>query len=629
MIQIKKTILTLVALLALTTGAWAQTEVSTFTGLQTALTDGNDVKLTANIQFTSSITISGTKKITIDGNGKTLSGPSTRAFSIYSGNTLVINNATLDNFDLNKGGGAILNSGTLVLDGCTVSNNHTDGNGQGGGAIENQGTLYASNTTFSGNYSSEIGGAINNYGGNLYLSGCTFTNNYTTSSNANYGGAIGNNSNNTFVLVNCTFSGNKYGGSNGTAGDLGFFSSPGTYTIAGCTGIAMDGATLTTYQYGTATLDYSDLSAISFTYDQSDTPIAVASTVTVDWNKTSKTGTFTQPAGNVTVSVEYFPQAALTAVPTAINDVPATTDGDIVKAGTVANIGSTETAQGTVMYYVSTTALDDDALLDLAADAWKADVPTAKSLAQGQAYVYYYVRGKDSDNDEENFSDGDILAANALNVTIAAEPTYAVSLNKTDLAEGEPALWKAKSTNVAEVNLGEANLKGVKKSETVTVTYTGTKKVIGVKAEKKSAADPTVTLTPGEIGDLTSGGSSSKAINGITIAVSGDAHFNTAGLMQVSANDPETGEPISGAGTFTFTSSVGKIKRIDINHNSGRWWGSGAGWPDSYNVSGDNNTFTWSGTPAASVTLNGSCNDEENCHLYSVSSFVFTLEPTN
>ena len=129
------------------------------------------------------------------------------------------------------------------------------------------------------------------------------------------------------------------------------------------------------------------------------------------------------PAGNVTVSVEYFPQAALTAAPTAINDVPATTDGAIVKAGTVANIGSTETAQGTVMYYVSPTALDDAALLALAADQWTADVPTAEKLAKGEAYVYYYVRGNDSDTDEENFSDGDILAANALTVTIAAEPT--------------------------------------------------------------------------------------------------------------------------------------------------------------------------------------------------------------
>ncbi|UKK51467.1 hypothetical protein L6472_02425 [Prevotella sp. E13-17] len=203
----------------------------------------------------------------------------------------------------------------------------------------------------------------------------------------------------------------------------------------------------------------------------------------VAWNKAKKTGTFTMPGGNVTLEPEYYPQAALTAAPTAINDVPATTDGAIVKAGTVANIGETETAQGTVMYYVSQTALDDDALLALAADAWTADVPTAKSLAQGQAYIYYYVRGNDSDTDEENFSDGDILAANALTVTIAAEPTYTVTF-----AEGtDPNEWTA-SPNA-----------DVKKGETVTVTYSGTRRVMGVKAEKKASESLIVNPVVGQI----------------------------------------------------------------------------------------------------------------------------------
>ena len=210
------------------------------------------------------------------------------------------------------------------------------------------------------------------------------------------------------------------------------------------------------------------------------TVLAPEPTVEVAWTAASKTGTFTMPGGNVELEPEYYPQAALTAQPTAINDVPATTDGAIVKAGTVANIGSTTTAQGTVMYYVSTTALDDAALLALAADAWTADVPTAESLAQGQAYVYYYVRGNDSDTDEENFSDGDIKAANALTVTIAAAPTYAVTF-ADDLAE--PTLWTA-SPNT-----------GVTKGQTVTVTYSGTKKVLGVKAEKKAPTTYPVALS--------------------------------------------------------------------------------------------------------------------------------------
>ena len=213
---------------------------------------------------------------------------------------------------------------------------------------------------------------------------------------------------------------------------------------------------------------------IDVTVGEADAP---ASGPEVAWDKTTKTGTFTMPGGNVTLEPEYYPQAVLTTQPTAINDVPATTDGAIVEAGTVANIGETTTAQGTVMYYVSPTALDDAALLALAADQWTADVPTAADLAQGQAYIYYYVRGNDSDNDEENFSDGDILAANALTVTIAAEPTYAVTF--ADGVNPEPP---------AEPEWTASPATDVKKGTEVTVTYTGTKKVIGVKAEKSDGS---------------------------------------------------------------------------------------------------------------------------------------------
>lgn len=336
----------------------------------------------------------------------------------------------------------------------------------------------------------------------------------------------------------------------------------------------------------------------------------------VAWDKAENSGTFKMPGGNVTLEPEYYPQAALAAQPTAINDVPATTDGAIVEAGTVANIGETTTAQGTVMYYVSPTELDDAALLALAADQWTADVPTAADLAQGQAYVYYYVRGNDSDTDDENFSDGDILSANALTVTIAAEPTYAVTF-----ADGTEESDKWTASPAADV----------KKGQTVTVTYTGTKKVIGVKAEKKAkaAAETTVTLTPGEIGNLPFG--QQKTIGDITIALSGNAYFHATAMMDVTGDagpEPDP-EQVYAVGSFTFTSSVGKIKRIDINHGDGKWLGAGDGWPGSYEVYDDNSTFTWSGTPAASVTLNGSHKGFDYCYLNNITSFVFTIEPTN
>ena len=242
------------------------TEVTTFSELQAALSAGKDVKLMNDIECTAEINITGNGALTIDGNGKTLSTTSEiRAFKVGSSAIVAFKNLTLTGF-VSGGGPAINNSGTIVLDGCTISNCHVN-NSNGGGAIENKGKLYAINTTFSSNYSGEIGGAINNYNGSLYMSGCTFTNNYTTRSDAYYGGAIGINGGSDVRLINCAFSGNKYGTTTGPS-DIGVHSKPFHYTIAGCTGatIGSDYSDITTNTTGTATLDYSDLSNISFTY---------------------------------------------------------------------------------------------------------------------------------------------------------------------------------------------------------------------------------------------------------------------------------------------------------------------------------------------------------------------------
>ena len=245
------------------------------------------------------------------------------------------------------------------------------------------------------------------------------------------------------------------------------------------------------------------------------TVIPTATPVPLTWDAaTPNTATLTNgmPAGNVTVSVEYFAQAEFatstdgTLAPAPIPNVPANTDAPIVTAGTVANIGTTEVKQGTLKYFViqpTDNTIPDAPTYDT--EGWSENVPTANELKQGDVYVWYYIEGAEpatiaERTDANTRSDSDIkpLGANGI-VTLDPEPTYDVSLNKTDLAEGEPALWSAKSTKVAEVNLGEADLKGVKKSETVTVTYSGTKKIIGVKAEKKATPLTIEAITPGTI----------------------------------------------------------------------------------------------------------------------------------
>lgn len=242
------------------------TEVTTFSELQAALSAGKDVKLMRDIECTAEINIT-SGALTIDGNGRLLIATSEiRAFKVGSSATVAFKNLALRGF-VSGGGPAINNFGKIVLDGCMIGNCHVN-NSNGGGAIENKGKLYAINTTFSNNYSGEIGGAINNYGGSLYMSGCKFINNYTTKSDAYYGGAIGINSGSEVRLINCDLFMNKYG-TNAGPSDIGVFSKPTNYTIAGCTGatIASDDGDITTIASGTATLDYSDLSNISFTYN--------------------------------------------------------------------------------------------------------------------------------------------------------------------------------------------------------------------------------------------------------------------------------------------------------------------------------------------------------------------------
>ena len=128
------------------------------------------------------------------------------------------------------GGGMLLSSGsTMVMDGCSLSENRSTSTGGGGGAIEvnSSSKLYANNTIIANNCSSEIGGAINNYWGTIYLMNCTLSGNVTKQSGeASYGGGIGNNGG-TVYAVNSVIMDNYYENSDThemERSDIGFFS---------------------------------------------------------------------------------------------------------------------------------------------------------------------------------------------------------------------------------------------------------------------------------------------------------------------------------------------------------------------------------------------------------------------
>jgi hypothetical protein len=100
-------------------------------------------------------------------------------------------------------GGAIDNTGTLMVSNSTFSGNSSSLNGSGfGGAIDNTGTLAVGNSTFNGNASGNIGGALSN-AGTLAVSGSTFVGN----SSAN-GGGIALDDSGTATIENRIFSQN-------------------------------------------------------------------------------------------------------------------------------------------------------------------------------------------------------------------------------------------------------------------------------------------------------------------------------------------------------------------------------------------------------------------------------------
>ena len=288
---------------------------------------------------------------------------------------------------------------------------------------------------------------------------------------------------------------------------------------------------------------------------------ASASGPEVAWDKAEKTGTFTMPGGNVTLEPEYYPQATVAdgGVTPAGADARATTDDPLVKVDATKLTGAKK-----LMYFVSnsgTTAPAYDA------EGWTDQLPTAEGLTQpGIVYVWYYPVGTDEgvDGATATYSDGDICLQ-SITARIAAAPTYAVTF-----AEGteESDKWKADPAT------------GVTKGETVTVTYNGTKKLLGVKVEKKAAGIPldntttawtagtfavpaggltygdaitvsgdvTLTLTDGETLTLNKGIS---LASGATLTIQGN------GAMVVNGTNNSTASTVAGStGTLILTSGT-------------------------------------------------------------------------
>ena len=225
--------------------------------------------------------------------------------------------------------------------------------------------------------------------------------------------------------------------------------------------------------------------------------------LTVEWNASTKTGTFSMPGIDVVLTPIYAKAAAFattgtepevkTLLPAAAEGVIAGTDASLIAEGTgiVAFAGtSTEDTQGTLMYAIGTSATEAPALT-----AFSATVPTAKDIADDGAtlYVWYYIQGADAPQG---------VAATLDNTFDNTEPaclTVQVLTNKFDIqfnAANANTIEAGKATVTVggtAATVTEGKLQGVKMGSEVKVKANTGYKFRKVEVKKK-AAEKTIKI---------------------------------------------------------------------------------------------------------------------------------------
>ena len=430
--QLKRTILTLVALLALTTGARAQWTGGTYTATANENPNAINVNDDATLTINADVTVTVTGGITIS-EGKTL--------TVVGPGTLVVNGTNGNNGSGGHGYAAV--SGTIVVqDGANVT--ATGGKGiadnpgrNGGAAFSGAVTIYGGTINAnggSGGTSAGVQGGGN--GGFAFAGTLTYYDGSVTATGGNGGKGVYKNGKD----------------ENAFASAVTFVNTPTSLTNGTD---AIDQSAVTNYK--TVNIEGAD----------------------VDVNPASTTVTFTRgtgdkanewtmddgmPAGNVRVSVEYYDYAELTAADAiAANNAARAQTDDLL-----ATVAENPATGGTLMYYLTTDATFTQAqALALAETDWSSTVPTAEDIdgAGATVYLWYYIKGDDEHSDTDPVQ---------LTVNVQPEPTYNVTFAEGTNPDPENPEWTATPNT------------GVKKGDNVTVTYTGTRKALGVRAEKKA-----------------------------------------------------------------------------------------------------------------------------------------------
>ena len=182
------------------------------------------------------------------------------------------------------------------------------------------------------------------------------------------------------------------------------------------------------------------ISSVTCYYEESPSGPEIA------WDKTTKTGTFTMPAFDVEIAPIYAPVAQWAEVET-VKQLPAALEG-IIAGQDAAIVTAGQSAQGTVMYAVTTSAEAAPALT-----AFSATVPTAKDYDDAATlYVWYYIQGADTPDgqeatEENTFNDTEIcttpltvqVLSNKFDITFNAANANTIEAGKATVTVGGTA----------------------------------------------------------------------------------------------------------------------------------------------------------------------------------------------
>jgi hypothetical protein len=205
----------------------------------------------------------------IDGAGATVHGGGTQIFSVDQASAVAqITGLTLTGGQATYGGAIVLNVGSLVLDGVTVTGNSAGADG--GGVYAGPGNLWIDHSTFSSNTAASQGGG-------LYLDGGTAQ------------------------IVDSTFGGASPSQGNVAPDGAGIFNGADEVTLSGCT-ISFNSSGVTSSAYGTGLYNSATMSVSGTTVDHnqslgggggvgiySDVVIDISNS-TVDHNTANSTG---------------------------------------------------------------------------------------------------------------------------------------------------------------------------------------------------------------------------------------------------------------------------------------------------------------------------------------------------